>query len=215
MGFPKACNICVKEGINAHLFLGNLELVLRPFEGGNPLVLLVGQDPTIAKGQIYSVLDLENPNGRLYKYIVSEILKPVGLTLENIYATDLIKCRFPDNQTPKVISQNHGLTIKDFLSPFFRNCRQWLSQEAKEIRPKIILSFGEPVHQMLVEEFGWTVPIKMKEAFSNIYPTNLFGGNAFYLPCIHINTKGKPHYRTLWPKFIQNLKEAIILTSII
>ncbi len=192
MGFPRTCNICVKEGINAHFFLGNLELALKPFKGDNPSVLLVGQDPTIAKGQIYSVLDLENPSGRLYKYIVYEIFKPVGLTLETIYATDLIKCRFPNNQTPsKIISKNHGLTIKDFLRPFFCNCRQWFFQEVKDIHPKIMLSFGEPVHQMLVEEFRWTVPIKMKEAFSNIYPTSLFGENTFYLPCIHINTKGK------------------------
>lgn len=215
MDFPRACNICVKEGINAHLFLGNLELALRPLEGANPLVLLVGQDPTIAKGQIYFVLDLDNPNGRLYKYIVSEILKPVGLTLENIYATDLIKCRFPNNQTPKIISKNHGLTIKDFISPFFHNCRRWFFQEVRGIRPRVVLSFGEPTHQMLVEEFGWDVPSKMREAFGCVYKVSLLDNKIFYAPCIHINTKGKAHYRKLWPKFIQNLKEAIILTGII
>lgn len=178
-------------------------------------MLLVGQDPTIAKGEIYSVLDLENMNSSLYKYIVGEILQPVELKIDNIYATDLIKCRFPDNQTPKIISERHGITIKDFLTPFFFNCRQWFFEELRDIHPKIILSFGEPVHQMLIKEFSWAVPTRMKDAFSNVYNVGLFDENVYYVPCIHINSKRQPHYRNLWNKFIRNLKETVISARIV
>jgi uracil-DNA glycosylase family 4 len=193
-----------------HLFRGNIELNLKPVKGANPSVFLVGQDPTIAKGEIYSVLDLENTNSSLYKYIVGEILQPAGLKIDDIYATDLIKCRFPNNQTPRTISQRHGMTIGDFLAPFFFNCRQWFLQELRDIHPKIILSFGEPVHQLLIKEFGWAVPTRMKDAFSNVYNVGLLDDSVYYAPCIHINSRRQPHYRNLWSKFIQNLKEAVI-----
>ena len=212
-GFPKNCDTCVELKVNRHLYHGNLKLALRPFKGAKPSVLLAGQDPTIAKGQVYSVLDLENTSGSLYKYVVAEILEPAGLKLDNIYGTDLIKCRFPNNQTPKAISKNCNITIKDFLFPFFRNCRQWFFQEVREIQPKILLSFGEPAHQLLSEEFGWAIPIKMKDAFSNIYEVNLLGDNTLYAPCIHINSKGHVHYKTLWNRFIQNLKQIVTISS--
>jgi uracil-DNA glycosylase len=214
MGFPTDCKVCVRAKINTHLFDGSLELDLRPVKGANPSVMLVGQDPTITKGRIYSVLDLENTNGSLYKYIVGEILQPVGIKIDNIYATDLVKCHFPNNQTPKIISKNHSMTIKEFLTPFFFSCRQWLFQELRDFCPKIIISFGEPVHQLLVEQFSWEVPSGMKDAFSNVYSVLVFDDNTYYAPCIHINSKGKPHYRNLWNKFIQRLKETVISAHI-
>ena len=173
------------------------------------------QEPTTSKGAVYSVLDLENTSGSLYRYIVNEILEPVALSLNNIYATDAVKCRFPDNQKPYAISKKHDITTKDFLSPFFCNCRHWFLQEVQEIHPNIMLPFGEPVHQLLIEEFHWVVPTSMKDAFSNIYKVNLLGDIIFYLPCIHINTKNLSHYKNLWNKFIQNLKEAVISTRIV
>jgi len=214
MGFPRNCDTCVRAKISTHLFNGNIELNLKPVEGANPSVLLVGQDPTIAKGAIYSALDLENPKSPLYKYIVGEILQPAGLGIDNIYATDLVKCRFPNNQTPKIISNSHDITIKDFLAPFFFNCRQWFFQELRDIHPKIILSFGEPAHQLLCKEFGWAVPTRMKDAFSNVYDVRVFDHDVHYAPCIHINSKGHAHYRTLWNKFTQTLKETVISVRI-
>lgn len=209
MGFPEACDICVKDRVNVELFEGNLELAVKPIIGANPSVFLVGQDPTLTRRQLFSVLDLDNPQGRLYGYIINDIFEPLGVTLDDIYATDLIKCRFPDYQTPKAIAQDHGMTTTEFLSPFFSNCQQWFVQEVHEIRPKIIMSLGEPVHQLLVEEFVWAVPTHMKEAFSNIYIVNVLGHNAFYAPCIHFNSKGYIHYKNLWDFFIQNLGQLV------
>ena len=214
MGFPRDCDICVQAKINTHLFEGSLELDLRPVKGADPSVMLVGQDPTIAKGKIYSVLDLENPKSRLYKYIVGEILQPAGIKIDNIYATDLVKCRFPNNQTPKIISKSNDITIKEFLTPFFFNCRQWLFQELRDFHPKIVVSFGEPVHQLLVGQFSWDVPSRMKDAFGDVYDVRLLGDSTYYAPCIHINSKGKPHYRNLWNKFIQHLRETTITVRI-
>jgi uracil-DNA glycosylase family 4 len=214
MSFPTDCDICVRAKINAHLFGGSLELNLRPVKGANPSVMLVGQDPTIAKGKICSVLDLENKNSSLYKYVVGEILQPTGIKIDNIYGTDLVKCRFPNNQTPKIISKSRDITIKEFLTPFFLNCRQWLFQEIRDFHPKIVISFGEPAHQLLLEQFSWDVPSGMRDAFGCVYGVSVFGNNIYYAPCIHINSKGKPHYRNLWDTFIQRLKETVISAHI-
>ena len=215
MGVPETCDKCAREKINAGLFEGSIEIGARPFKGPNPSVMLVGQDPTIAKGQVDSVLDLENPGGQLYRFLVSEILERVGLKVENVYATDLVKCRFPNNQTPRAISQNHRIGIKDFLCPFFRNCRQWFFQEVREIRPRLLLSLGQPVHQMLIEEFGWNIRPRMKDAVSEFRKVELLGEDAFYVPCIHINSRAHSHYRDLWEKFIQNLGKAVDSAGIV
>ena len=87
------------------MFSGNIELLTKPIRGTNPSIMLVGQDPTIAKGQVRSVLDLENTCGTLYRYITADILSHARLTLNNIYVTNLIKCQFPNNQTPKSLSE--------------------------------------------------------------------------------------------------------------
>ncbi len=207
-GFPKECDLCIKTKINSRMFSGNIELLTKPIRGTNPSIMLVGQDPTIAKGQVRSVLDLENTSGTLYRYITADILSHARLTLNNIYVTNLIKCQFPNNQTPKSLSEKHKVKMKDFLSPFFNNCKHWFFKEVREIHPKIILSLGEPVHQFLIEEFSWSVPIRMKDAFSNVFKVNLHGNNVLYIPCIHINTRGHRHYKERWQKFILSLKKA-------
>ncbi len=215
LSFPKECDFCIKAKTNSDLFSGNIELLSKPIRGTNPSIMMVGQDPTIAKGQVSSVLDLENTSGNLYKYIAVDILNRVGLTLENIYATNLIKCQFPNNQTPKSISEKHKVKIKDFLCPFFYNCKHWFFKEVHEIHPKFILSFGEPVHQILIEGFSWSVPETMKDAFSNVYKVNLLDNNVLYIPCIHINTRRHRHYKERWQKFILNLKKTVNSANII
>lgn len=210
MTYPIDCYLCVRAKTNSNMFSGDVQLPLRPIRGTNPSVMITGQDPTIAKRQDYSVLDLENKS----KYLDVNILSPVGLKLDNIYATDLVKCRFPDKQTPKKISQKNKIKIKNFLDPFFYNCRHWFRQEVNEIHPKILLALGEPVHQLLIEEFSWDVPKGMKDAFGNIYKIDLLGDNALYVPCIHINSRRNSYYKKLWPKFIWNLKHAMISVGI-
>lgn len=206
MGFPEDCDICLRAKLNAHLFDGNIELDLRPIKGANPSVMLVGQDPTVARRVIYSALDLENKGGLLYGYIVGQILAPAGLELDDVYATDLVKCRFPHNQTPNAISNRHHMSVEEFLSPFFANCRQWFVQEVDEIQPKIILSLGQPVHQLLVEEFDWPIPSRMRDAFGDVYWVSLAGYRTLYAPCIHINSRGHRLYIDGWPRFVENLR---------
>lgn len=209
LGYPNSCSLCKsKDQKYRNLFKGDLELRVKPFRGNKPWIMLVGQDPTISERQVDTVLDLANKGGRLYNYIFGEILGPLGVTPEMVYATNLIKCRFPNNQTPKRICERHKKTMKEFLQPFFDNCRKWFIEEMEEIQPRILISFGEPVHQLLIESFQWSIPKQMKDAFSHVYQVH----NPFsftYMPCIHINSKAHEHYQGLWDEFIKELSRVV------
>ena len=215
MAYPEDCTICMEEGVHADLFDGDLELAAKPFKGASPSVILAGQDPTVTKRQVCSVLDLNNPDGRLYEYVVGDILETVGLNLDDVYATDLVKCRFPVNYTPRSITQKYDMTIKEFLSPFFYHCRQWFVEEVREVRPKIIMSLGEPVHQLLVEEFAWAVPTQMRQVFGQVYLVSLFADKFLYAPCIHYSSKDTDEYfRHRWNTFVENLETAVRASGI-
>jgi uracil-DNA glycosylase family 4 len=209
MGYPNNCNVCAKDKVNADLFEGTPELTTRPFKGTDPIVFLVGQDPTVTKREINTVLDLENSDGLLSKYLVGKILTPAGLKLDDVYATDLIKCRFPHNQTPRSIAKKHGIKMVEYLKPFFQNCRKWFLEEVQEMKPKILVSLGEPVHQLLVEDFAWNVPKSMKDAFGYTYTVKLLDKYIYYVPCIHINTKRHEYYKTHWNTFLQSFSATV------
>ena len=220
MCYPKKCNICVKKGINKKLFKGNLELSVRPFRRStNPKVMLVGLNPTLANKQVHTVLDLDNENSQIFKYITRDILKPTGIKLnEHIYATNLVKCTFPYKQEPRVICKKafhknpDNKTVKNFLSPFFKNCKKYFKEEINQINPKIIISFGEVPHQLVVEEFDLkkqNVYKDMKDAFSHICPVNLLGCNLFYVPCIRERVKPHPYFKDRWNVFISRLDEVV------
>lgn len=80
-----------------------------------------GQDPTISERQVDTVLDLANKGGRLYNYIFGELLGPLGVTPEMVYATNLIKCRFPNNQTQKRFVRDIKRRWKNSCSHFLIN----------------------------------------------------------------------------------------------
>ena len=224
MGYPKKCSICVEKGINAELFEGNVELSVKAFQRGQkPTVMLVGLNPTLTKKQAHSVFELDNEDSTIYKYITHDILKRTGLKLDDIYATNLVKCTFPYKQEPRVICKKafhenpDNKTVKNFLSPFFQNCKKYFKEEIDQINPKIVISFGEVPHQLIVEEFdlqSQKVHKDMKKAFSNIYRVNILHRDFLYLSCIRLRVKHLPYFRDLWDVFIRRLQEAVISAGI-
>ncbi len=220
MGYPEACDICIKQKIYAGVLEGGIKLSTKPFKGNNPKVMLVGLNPTLVKEQVSYVFDLHNKNSPIRRYIIDDILKPTGLRIEDIYATNLVKCTFlqePRAICKEIMDKDDNETVKDFLFPFFQNCRQHFKAEVYEIKPKILLSFGEIPHQLLVEEFGLDkqkVEKEMKKAFSNIYPVSLLDHDILYGPCIRQKAKVHPYLNSLFPEFVQNLKKAVTSAGI-
>lgn len=116
-----------------------------PFVGKDSIKLIVvGQDPTIRnrerRGKISYTLNLDK-KGALYTY-VDRICNGLGLTLGNVYATNLFKYFYMacPSKTPKVL-QAH-------LAPNLELLREELS--AYENCP--VITLGEPVLKLLTND---------------------------------------------------------------
>jgi len=215
MGYPTSCSICLDKKANA--ILGELALSVKPFRpGDNPSIMLVGLNPTLKKKmkRVKTVLDLDNVEGNFYKFTVSDVLEPVGIALEDVYATNLIKCTFRDE--PRDISKDirgsdEDGAVKQLLAPFFHHCKRYLMEELREVNPRLVIAFGNKTHQFIVEEFNLEaqgVKYKMKDAFGHVYRVSVLGRNVCYAPCIREAAKGLPVFQKSWQPFIRGLRES-------
>lgn len=118
---------------------------IKPFLGkGEIKVIIIGQDPTIKnkkrREKITCTLNLDK-NGALKKYIEEYICFGLGITLENVYATNIFKYFYmkPPAKTFHImknhLNENLNLLIK----------------ELDQFRNATIITLGEPVLQLLVE----------------------------------------------------------------
>jgi uracil-DNA glycosylase len=216
MGYPKECDICLKERSLGELGEKNLKLTVRPFQQArDPKVMLVGLNPTLIKKKAKVVLELDDSRSQIYRFVNDDVLTPAGITPEkHVYATNLVKCTF--SKEPRIMSeegsgQKGNEAVKELLSPFFKNCRRYFEEEIKEMRPRILISFGEKPHQMITEEFGLAqqgVKTRMKDAFGKVYPVNMLGVDIVYAPCIRVVAKNRPYFANYWGTFIKNLRGA-------
>jgi uracil-DNA glycosylase len=69
--------------------------------------------------------------------ILSEALEYAGFTRDQVYITNVVKCRPPNNRQP----------IKEERDA----CRQYLSEELKIIKPKIICILGNTAYSSLLD----------------------------------------------------------------
>lgn len=220
MGYPASCQLCVEQGVEQEYLSAPIELKCRPFTPTDtPEILIVGQDPTIRSGEAATVLMLDLPRNPVYNFIKGKILNPLDLTLDDIAATNVVKCTFPGNRPPNSIARENRVQLRDesraqgirvetaFLRPFFDTCKQYLVDEIRELRPKVLLSLGEPCHQLLVTSLWWPIGLRLKEVFGCTFPVET-PFTVGYVPCAHQNF---PHefYRAKWHEFLETLEAAV------
>ena len=75
--------------------------------------------------------------------LLTEMIRALGLKLENVFIANILKCRLPDNQDPKV----NEITA----------CHDYLKRQQSLIKPKIIIAVGRVAAQKLLKS---TAPIK-------------------------------------------------------
>jgi hypothetical protein len=116
--------------------------VIPPYKGNGVIKLIViGQDPTIrnikSRNNISCTLNL-NKNNSLKTYI-SSICERLGITLENVYATNLFKYfyTYPPADSPEVL-QTH-------LDPNL----ELLIQELNEYKGLPVVTLGQPLLKLL------------------------------------------------------------------
>jgi len=69
--------------------------------------------------------------------LLTEMLRAIGLTREEVFITNILKCRPPSNRDP------HADEVE--------SCNEYLQRQQKLIRPKIILAMGRIAAQTLLK----------------------------------------------------------------
>jgi uracil-DNA glycosylase family 4 len=104
------------------------------FGGGNPKadLLVVGEAPGGQEDRVG--LPFVGPAGRMLEDMLVHVL---GLGRDQVYITNVVKCRPPSNRTP--------------LPEEIDTCRTFLEQQVQAVAPKVILALGRPATQTLLE----------------------------------------------------------------
>ena len=69
--------------------------------------------------------------------LLTEMIRALGLDREEVYITNILKCRPPDNRDPKIEE--------------IKTCNGYLQQQVEMVKPKIILAVGRIAAQSLLE----------------------------------------------------------------
>jgi len=202
-GYPLKCTICQQCEICSEK---NISLQVKPFyQTGNEFrLMLIGQDPAIfyRSERVEQVLMLNEENGQIKRWL-KNLFEADNLAKFTIYATNIIKCTFP-----KPPSTYRG---RNFLLPYFENCKKHLQKEVINFYPTLILTFGEPSHYYFTslfdnaDEIGTT----MQSAFGagkGFFKAKIKDVEFFYSPSLHIKTF---RVAEVYGDRVKNFKEAL------
>ncbi len=70
-------------------------------------------------------------------FLLTEMLRAIGLQRESVYIANVVKCRPPDNRDPQIEELN--------------SCHDYLRQQIELVAPKIILAVGRVSAQTLLQ----------------------------------------------------------------
>lgn len=185
-GYPVTCELCFEAIRNNFDMIKIQGLNVRPYyQHGNKFkLMLIGQDPTIKdnRNRVKEVLMLDQENGQLRRWLRGIFGKSKFESL-TIYATNVVKCTF--SRRPSELKKGG----REFLNSCFLNCSQYLKNEVLAYSPNLILSLGEPSHEMFLKLVNGNIPTKMKDAFSGqFYEVSIGNLKTNYSPCLHIQT---------------------------
>jgi DNA polymerase len=147
----RGCSICdlgceMVEGYDPHVMgQGNIEsdlMFIAEAPGKNETIYERPLTPPGVSGKVY-----EN------------ILKHIGLTRDDVYTTNVVLCRPPNNRDPELYE--------------VKKCQPYLERQIKLVEPKLIVTFGRFAAQAFVNNF------KITKDHGNIIKSEKYGINIF------------------------------------
>lgn len=151
-----------------------------PGEGsGTARIMFVGEAPGRQ----------EDENGRPFVgaagKLLTELLESIGLRREDVYITNVVKCRPPENRTP--------------FEDEAKACRNYLERQIFLISPKIVCPMGNSAIGAL---------LATKSAVSELRGSAITNDGVTYLPMYHpAAALYDPKLRTVLEKDFEKLKE--------
>jgi hypothetical protein len=171
------CIECKSDEIISEYIL--LERPSSFYGSDNPNVMILGHSPTVRTSEKASfVLKMNKPKQPLYQYINEFILKPLGISVSNIYCTNIIKCQ--TKTLPEDI-----LSSINFFDRTFLSCRKLLEMEIATIKPDLIIGLSETVLKLMSKNY-MDEELTMKESFGKIFSLKISELTIPYIPVVHI-----------------------------
>ena len=122
----------------------------------NARIMLVAQAPGTTEDRQGSMFI--GPSGR----ILQELLAAAEIKIDQVFMTNLIKCRLPSNRRPKTVE--------------IQECSYFLHTEIAIIRPEIIVPLGFYATRHIMQTYGIAIPDR-RNGFYDLCGT-LYLGNA-------------------------------------
>tara|TARA_Y100000588_G_C14115220_1_gene864799 strand:- start:364 stop:1005 length:642 start_codon:yes stop_codon:yes gene_type:complete len=139
----KACTKC-----EFHRYRTNT-VFSKPHQSKNPVVMIVGAAPG------YNEELREDPIVGKPLQLMNKMLQSIGLNGEDVYITNLLKCRPPENRS---------LNISDF-----ETCSYYFEQQVNLIQPKVIWCLGELAGSFLAKTMVQQEALRVQQfAYQNI-----------------------------------------------
>lgn len=183
-----------------------------PFKISNNIkLIIIGQDPTIRNKEQRKLIDFTlnlDKEGSLKSFINKDICKPLSISIENIYATNLFKYFYsePPADIPEI--------LKEHLEPNLK----LLNDELSDYPDVPIITLGEPVLKLLVED---KLPKKMIYYWDYDEDTKItkgdfqFSGSGenhlkrIFFPFPHQPSRRKEFYKDTFEQYLNFMKEKI------
>ncbi|AFK22940.1 type-4 uracil-DNA glycosylase [Pyrococcus sp. ST04] len=102
--------------------------------------------------------------------VLDELLKGIGLRREEVYITNIVKCRPPNNRDP----------TEDEI----KACAPYLDMQIDIIRPKIIVTLGRFSTSYILRKFGFEVE-NISKIHGKIFEAGTLFGKIYIIPMYH------------------------------
>jgi len=136
-----------------------------PGEGNlNAAVMFIGEAPGYwedVKGRPFA-----GAAGKL----LDDILSKAGFSRDEVYITNVVKCRPPENRDP--------------LPSEIKTCTPYLDRQIKIIEPKFVVTLGRHAASYILPKSGLETG-SITEIHGRVYEANLLGFKVFIIPMYH------------------------------
>ena len=102
--------------------------------------------------------------------LLDELLAEIGLRREDVYITNIVKCRPPDNRDP--------------TEEEIRACSPYLDMQIDIIRPKVIVPLGRHSMNYIMRKFGFT-PEPISKIHGKVFEASTLFGKIIIIPMYH------------------------------
>jgi len=119
--------------------------------------------------------------------ILDELLNHVGLKREDVFITNIVKCRPPNNRDP--------------TEEEIRICSPYLDEQINIINPKVIVTLGRYSMSYIFKKFGINEKGTISQLHGRLYKVNTLFGDKIIIPMFH------PAVATYNPSKIDVLKK--------